>query len=71
MNFKEYVEENGIKITFLSKKLGVCRQTIYRLTLNHPVSPELASLVKERINPDIEVAISSSCGNHIRNRIRS
>lgn len=68
MKFKEYAEENGLKTSFLCKKLGVTRQTVYRITLDEPISPELAKKIHEVFSPEIEVLVSQSSGNHIRRR---
>jgi DNA-binding XRE family transcriptional regulator len=68
MNFKDYAEENGLKTSFLCKKLGVSRQTLYRINIGEPVSPELADRIKKVLSPEIEVRVSKASGSHIRRR---
>lgn len=68
MKLKEYIQENGLKMSFLCKKLKLTRQTLYRACLGQPMSPEVARIIKENLSQEIEIAISSSCGNHVRNR---
>ena len=68
MNFKEYAEENGLKTSFLCKKLGVTRQTVYRISIGEPISPELAQRIHEVFSPEIELFVSQSTGNHMRRR---
>lgn len=68
MNFREYIEENGLKTSYLCKKLGVTRQTLYRINTGEPISPELAARIRELLSSDIELPISQSQANHIRRR---
>lgn len=68
MQFKDFIQQNGLKICFLSKKLGVTRQTLHRVCCGEKISPELATRIHTQISEDIDLVVSNSYGNHIRRR---
>lgn len=68
MKLNEYIENNGLKVSFLSKKLGISRQTIYRIKIGDSISYEVADLIWNQLSSEIELKVSSNNKSHIRNR---
>lgn len=71
MKLSEYIETNGLKVGFLSSKLGITRQTLHRITTGGAISPELASMIWKTLSRDIELNVSDTVKNHIKNRKKS
>ena len=61
----DFIEDNGLKVQFFAKKLGVSRQTIHRITRDEPVSEEVAEKILILTGGKIRVR---STKRHISNR---
>lgn len=68
MTLKEFMEKTGIKLTFLCEKIGITRQTVYRINTGEAVSEEVALRLKNFCGDEVEIPIVKSEKGHIRNR---
>lgn len=67
MTFDDYIKNNGIKISFLCKKIGVSRDTILRVRRGEGVTREIADKIKQCTIQDIDINIVDG---HIRKRAK-
>lgn len=47
MNLRDFCKNTGIKITFIGKKIGVARSTLYQVIDDEVVSYEVAELIEQ------------------------
>ena len=58
MDVKDFIKENGMQKKFFAQKLGVSRQTIYRMMTQGRASPQLVRKIREKFGVGIDVNIA-------------
>lgn len=72
MKLKEFIDNTGMKLSFLCEKTQISRQTIYRINLGEAVSEEISNKIKmfckKMSGYDVDIPVSESSRPHVRNR---